>query len=129
MSIMCCVFVGDRVGERRQPAVLEVDDAVGDVEDAVVVRDQQDGDALLLGEVVHQVDDVAAGLLVERRGRLVGEDDARPRGERARDRDALLLAARELAREVVEPLAEADRLEHRDGAPRAPPCATARGCR
>ena len=114
---MCCVFVGDRGGERRQPAVLEVDDAVGDVEDAVVVRDQQHGDALLLGQIVHQVDHVAAGLLVERRGGLVGEDDARPPGERAGDRDALLLPARELAREVrAARCAQADRFEHLDGA-------------
>ena len=37
-------------------------------------------------------------LRVEVAGRLVGEDDGRPRDERARDRDALLLAARELGR-------------------------------
>jgi hypothetical protein len=71
-----------------------MDDPVGDVEDAVVVRHQHDRRPVLLGEVVEAIDDVASGLLVERRGRLVGEDDARTRGERARDRDALLLSAR-----------------------------------
>ena len=105
-----------RAGERREAPILEVDDAVGHVENAVVVRDQQHGDALLLGECLHQIHDIAPGLLVERRRRLVGEDDARPTGEGAGDRDALLLSSRELAREVMDPFGEADRLEHRVGA-------------
>ena len=46
-----------------------------------------------------QVDDLAARLRVEVAGRLVGEHDARLDRERARDRDALLLAAREVRRE------------------------------
>ena len=108
---------GDRLGEGAQPAVLEVDDAVGDVEDAVVVGDQQHRDALLLGEVVHQVHHLAAGLLVERGGGLVGQDQARAAGEGARDRHALALSARELRGILLRALAEADSVEHRLGAP------------
>ena len=74
----------DGLGEARQATFLEVDDPVGDVEDAIVVRDQHDRGPLLPGEVVHPVDDVAARLLVERRGRLVGEDDARAGAASAR---------------------------------------------
>ena len=48
------------------------------------------------------------GRRVEVAGRLVGEDHARLDGERAGDRDALLLAARELRRQVVGALGEAD---------------------
>ena len=71
---------------------------------------------------MQQVDDLAAGLGVEVAGRLVGEDDQRPLGERPRDRDALALAARELRRPVGEPVAEPDPLERG----RAPPRAAAR---
>ena len=50
-----------------------------------------------------------AALAVERAGRLVGEDDLAAVHERARDRDALLLAARELVRLVLEALGEPER--------------------
>src|SRR4051794_35452076 len=43
--------------------------------------------------------------------RLVGEEQPRLRHERSRDRDTLLLAARQLARLVIQPLAESDSLE------------------
>ena len=52
-----------------------------------------------------------AGRDVERAGRLVAEQHVGPLGDRARDRHALLLAARELRGKVVEPLAEADERE------------------
>ena len=44
-----------------------------------------------------QVEDRRLDGDVERRGRLVADDELRVAGERARDRDALLQAARELA--------------------------------
>ena len=52
---------------------------------------------------------------VEVARRLVGEQSAGSRDERARDRDALLLAAGELARLVVEAVAEPDALERGGG--------------
>ena len=45
---------------------------------------------------------------VEVAGGLVGEHDLGLRDERARDRDALLLAARQLRRSVLEPVAQTD---------------------
>ena len=48
------------------------------------------------------------GLVVERAGRLVAEQDVRTLGDRARDRHALLLAAGELGRKVVEAFAQPD---------------------
>ena len=45
-------------------------------------------------------------------GRLVGEDHLRPGDQRAGDRDALLLAARELARPVLDAVAEPDAAGH-----------------
>ena len=52
-------------------------------------------------DVEQQVDDVVAGAAVEIAGRLVGEQDRRIVGERAGDRHALLLAARQLRRIVM----------------------------
>ena len=52
-----------------------------------------------------------AGLEVERAGRLVAQQDVRPLGDGARDGDALLLAAGQLRREVVQAVAEADQVE------------------
>jgi len=43
---------------------------------------------------------------IEAAGRLVGEEELRPHHESARQRDALLLAAREVFRIVIEPLTE-----------------------
>ena len=54
---------------------------------------------LQLGE---QVEDRGLHRDVERRGRLVADDDLRVAGERARDRDALLQAARELRRALAD---------------------------
>ena len=52
------------------------------------------------------------GVAVEIAGRLVGDQDGRLDGERAGDRDPLLLAAGKLRRIVRQPLAEADLAEH-----------------
>ena len=63
------------------------------------------------------------GLGVELAGGLVGEQEPRPVGERPRDRDPLLLAARQLVRPVARPLGEARR------APAAPPPGASRSAR
>ena len=77
-----------------------------------VVGDDDEGRVVLGGDGLQQGHDGAPRLRVERPGRFVGEDDARPAHEGARDGDALLLAARHLSRVGVEPIAEADALEH-----------------
>ena len=46
-----------------------------------------------------------AGLDVERAGRLVAQQHVGPLGDRARDGDALLLAAGQLRRKVIQPRA------------------------
>ena len=65
---------------------------------AEVVRDEQVGEAVLALQVAQQPEHLACDRHVERGRRLVADDQARPRRDRARDRDALLLAARELLR-------------------------------
>ena len=92
-------------------AVGEEQDAVGDLGRMRVVRDHHHRLAELLGRRAQELEDAGARLRVEVAGRLVGEHDRRPRDERAGDRDALLLAARELGRTVVAPVGQPDPLQ------------------
>ena len=72
--------------------------AVGDLAgEAHLVRDADHGHAVL-GEADHGVEHLLDHLGVERDGRLVEQHDLRLHAQRAGDRDALLLAAGELAR-------------------------------
>ena len=84
------LIVGDDgVGERLQAAVLEVDDAIGDVEDAVVVGHQHDGGAVGARQVLHQVDRprgptaCRAPRSARRRARCAARRRARARPRRA----------------------------------------------
>ncbi len=63
---------------------------------------------------------LSAGRVVEIAGRLVGEQDLRVVGERADDRDALLLAAGEPRRAVAEARGEPDPLQATPPPCRAP---------
>ena len=62
------------------------------------MRDEQVGEAEPLLQVDQQVDDLRLDVDVERRDRLVGDDEVRLDRERARDGDALALAAGEFVR-------------------------------
>ncbi len=62
-------------------------------------------------ELLQQRHDLDAGARVERTGRLVGENQRRVVDERARDRHALLLAARQLRGLMIGALAEPDLLQ------------------
>ena len=88
---------------------------VGDVAGArEVVRDVEEREPLALLQVEHQVEDPDPDRDVEHRDRLVGDDHRGLDRERARDRDALALPARQLVRvlrRVVRGRDEADRLE------------------
>ena len=75
------------------------------------MRDHDHRLAVVLDRLVQQLEDLAAGLRVEVAGRLVGEDDCRAGDERARDRDALLLAAGELGGPVGQAVGEPDPLD------------------
>ncbi len=66
------------------------------------------GRAELAIDALDHVEHQDAGAEVERAGRLVAEQQRRALGHGARDGHALLLAARELGGEVVQPVAEAD---------------------
>ena len=103
-------------GPWRRPSaheapVEQLDDPVGDLEHHRVVGRDDRRDALGPDDVPDEQHDPLPGLRVELAGRLVGEQQPRPVRERPGDRDPLLLAARELVRPVLRPLAEADELQ------------------
>ena len=76
--------------------------------DPLVVGGDEGGAAFVANEAEEFGEDDVGGALVEIAGRLVGEDQGRPVGERPRDGDPLLLAPRKLARPVGEPLGKAE---------------------
>ena len=80
---------------------MQADHAVHLGREALVVGRDQRGAALAADQVEEFGEDDVGGVLVEIAGRLVGENQRRLVGERAGDRDALLLAARQLRRAVV----------------------------
>ena len=70
--------------------------------------------APFLGELAHDGEHLADEFRIERRGRLVEEDELRLHRQHAGDRDALLLTAGEALGELVDLVAEADLLQHLD---------------
>src|SRR5215218_8058543 len=100
-------------------AVLDVQAPLGPLGDRGVVRHDDQRETAIAPQPLEQVHDLVAGLLVEVAGRLVGEQHVGLLHERAGDRHALLLPARELARHVARAVGEPDRVERREGAPPA----------
>ena len=75
-------------------------DAVAQVPDhRKIVRDEDVGEAEAVAQRLEQVDDLRLDRDVERRDRLVADDEVRLRRERARNADALALAAGEFVRD------------------------------
>ena len=85
-----------------QAAKVHHADARGDViDDRQIVRDEQVGEPEAALQVDHQVQDLRLHRDVERRRGFVAHQELRLAGERAGDRDALPLAAREFVREFA----------------------------
>ena len=103
--------------ERDDPAAVHDRDALAQGFGLFqVVRGQHDRAALLADRSDH-VPEGAPGLWIESGGGLVEEHQLGVVHQRERDREPLLLAARELARLAVALLLEADDREHALGAP------------
>ena len=77
-----------------QDALLEVQHAAGALRGVRIVRDHDHRLALIAIERLEQVEDLVPGLAVEIARRLVAQKQRRVGDDRARDPDALLLAAR-----------------------------------
>ena len=75
------------------------------------MRDEDNRHALFTIERDKHIHQLVRGSGIEIAGRLVGEQKAWCVDERAGDGNALLLAARKLARRVALPIAEADELQ------------------
>ena len=78
--------------------VANDEDAIGVGGGSGVVRDEHDRLAQPIGGVPEQVEDLGSGRVVEVAGGLIGQEDRRLRRQRARQRDALLLAGRKAGR-------------------------------
>src|SRR5262245_7154307 len=91
-------------------AVAEHDTATRIAGDLGLVGDDDDGDPLPV-EVAKEAHDIGGSLAIEGAGRLIRQQQLWIVDERARDRDALLLAARELLRMVAQAIAETHLLE------------------
>ena len=103
----------DRRVELLDLALVHDGDAVGDAHRLVLVVRHQDGGEPELALQALDLDlHVEPQVAVERGERLVEQQDRRLDGERARQRHALLLAARELARQALAKGAELDHVEH-----------------
>ena len=91
----------DLVRNLDQPAQVHHADPVADVaHHGEVVGDEEVGQAAAALQVLHDVEHLGLDGDVERRGRLVADEELRLGRQRAGDRDALALAARELVREA-----------------------------
>ena len=99
---------------RLKSAIAQLKDVVEAVKNHFVVRDDDDRGTLLDGDPAQQIHDDSGACRIERCGRLVGEDDARPVGKRARDRDALGFAAGELRRQGMLAVADFEIVEQFD---------------
>ena len=109
-------------------AVLQRDAAVHARRELHVVGGDQRREAGGAHQLRQRVEHMVGGARVEIAGRLVGQQDARRIGDRARDRDALLLAAGELAPAGASSRSlEAEIAEQLGRARRAPRFATGRG--
>ena len=87
------------------PAGVHHRDAVGHFgDDAEVVRDQEQRQAEALLQVAQQIENLRLDRDVERRRRLVGDDERRIARQRDRDQRALAQAAGELVRIVAHAL-------------------------
>ena len=98
------------------------DDAVGVTGDhAEIVSDDDQRDVELARQILHQFENLRLNGDVERRGRLVRDDELRIAGQSDRDHHALAHAAGKLMRILVEPahrVGDADQLHQFDGARR-----------
>ena len=97
-------------------AAVDEQHAVGDLAgEAHLVGDDDHGHAVV-GELAHHAEHLADQFGIERRGRLVEQDRLGLHRQRARDRDALLLAAGELRRIGIGLVGEADPRQQRAAA-------------
>ena len=85
-----------------RPRIHHVDCVAEGRGEPEIVRDQEHAHLPLVDEPAEQIDDARLRRDIERRSRLVGDQDIRVDGDRHRDHHALTHSARELVRVAVE---------------------------
>ena len=78
--------------------VVHVCDAIGKIEDAIVVGDDEDGAFRADCDLAQQFHHMVAGVFVEGRGGLIADDELGVVNQRAGESDSLLLTPGELVR-------------------------------
>ena len=86
-------------------SALDLDDPVRHGRQGRVVGNDDDGAPCFAAGALEQGQHLLAGFVVQRTGGLIAEQELGVLGQRPGNGNALLLAARKLGREVVEPLA------------------------
>ena len=84
---------------------------------ALVMGHENEGGSEFLMQPLHLVLHLTAQMFVQRRKRLIEQENGRLEDQRAGQRDALLLPARQFRRQLVFVSAEADALDHFGDAP------------
>src|SRR5688500_3800567 len=107
-----------RFGDPRHPSVAQREREIRDRCELRIVRHDDEGGLARFVDVEQQFDDLVSGSAVEISRRLVGEQDWRIVGERARNRHALLFPAGQLRRIVMAPFRETDFAQERIRLPR-----------
>src|SRR5271170_4355392 len=92
-------------------AAAEDDHAIGLAGDGAVVGDHHDRLPLLAVQAREDVENLAAGLLVQIPCRLIGQNNPRAVHQGPRDGHALALAAAELSRAMAKAMSEAETIE------------------
>ena len=103
-------------GAGLQPAVAQPEDVIEAVEDHFVMGHDDDRGTLIDGDPAQQIHHDSSARRIERGGRLIGKNDARPVGERAGDRHSLRFAAGELLGQGMLAVADFEVIEQLDGA-------------
>ena len=85
---------GKIAGLGAQPAILHMELAFGNVQNARVVGDEQHGAVLLVGQLLNQVHHVATGMTIKGSGWFVSEHDFGFCNQGTGDRHPLFLATR-----------------------------------
>ena len=101
---------------RGNHAVVKGDDAFGPVGQRRIVRHEHERTAVLAMQREQQINHALSRGAIQIAGGLVGQQNARPAGKRARHRHTLLLAARELRGIMAMAMSEPHRIQEFPGA-------------
>mmetsp|Transcript_57661 Transcript_57661/g.135730 ORF Transcript_57661/g.135730 Transcript_57661/m.135730 type:complete len:261 (-) Transcript_57661:227-1009(-) len=109
----CRVMPAGFFVSRDQPPGFDAQLPLAAGRDLAVVGDEDQGRAGFAVELEHQLHHRRAGGEIEAAGGLVGQQQGRAQHKGPRQRHALLLTARQHARVMAEPLAQAHACQHR----------------